>query len=69
MKATSLLFLIYLIAIGIDLCIFALTSFDPLLWICFQNKIVYRVLLSVAGIAALWMIFWLIAFKPFKNIH
>lgn len=68
MKATSLIMLIYLIAIGIFACLFALTGFDLLWAICFYNRIVYRIALALSGVAALWLIFWAIFFRPFEPL-
>ena len=66
MKITTLACCILLIGYGLGACIFALTGFNVLLFLCAGNAIVYRALLSLAGVAALWLMFWLIAFRPTK---
>jgi len=68
MKATSILSLIITLFICLCLCAYALSGFNLLLFICFYSETAYRVVLAVGGVAAAWLIFWAIAFKPFKNI-
>ena len=66
MKITTLLACALLIAYGVFAALFALTGFDLLALLAFGNTYVYRALLSLAGVAALWLLFWLIAFRPTK---
>lgn len=69
MKATSILALIITLAVCLSLAIYALSGFNLLLFICFYSETAYRVVLAIGGVAAAWLIFWAIAFKPFKNIN
>lgn len=69
MKATSILSLIIVITLCLCLCAAAVSGFNVLLFICFYNETAYRVVLSLGGPAAGWLIFWAAAFKPFKNIN
>ncbi len=66
MKLTTIICAGLLIAYGLGACVYALTGFDLLLFVCFGNTVVYRSLLSLAGVGALWLIFWLIAFRPLR---
>lgn len=66
MKYTTWLFCGVLILFGVFASVYALSGFDLLLFLTFQNGVVYRCALSLAGIAALWLLFWLVAFRPTK---
>ncbi len=66
MKLTTVVCSAILIAFGVLAAVYALSGFDLLLFFCAGNLIVYRALLSLAGVAALWLLFWLIAFRPLK---
>jgi len=68
MKATSVISLIFLIFIGISAAVYAMTGFNLPLAVCFYNETAYKILLSFSGVCALWLIFWLIAFKPFSPL-
>ena len=68
MKLTTLIACSVLIAFGILAAVYALSGFDLLLFLCAGNRIVYRCLLSLAGIGSLWLLFWLIAFRPTKPL-
>lgn len=68
MKLTTLICCSLLIAFGLIACVYALSGFNLLLYFCFGNLIVYRSLLSLAGVAAAWLLFWLIAFRPTKPL-
>ena len=69
MKLTTYLACAILILFGIGACVFALTGFNLLLFCCAGNTYVYRALLSLAGVAALWLLFWLIAFRPAEFLN
>ena len=64
MKVTTILCCSLLIAFGVIASVYALTGFNLLLFLCAGNAIVFRALLSVAGVCAGWLLFWLIAFRP-----
>ena len=68
MKITTLICCAILIAFGLFASVYALFGFDLLLFLCMGNRIVYRSLLSLGGVAAGWLLFWLIAFRPTKYI-
>ena len=64
MKITTILCCSFLIALSVIACVYALTGFNLLLFLCAGNVIIFRAILSLAGIAAGWLLFWLIAFRP-----
>lgn len=68
MKITTILCCSLLIAFGLFACIYALTGFNLLLFLCLGNAVVFRSVLSLAGVCALWLLFWLIAFRPTKSL-
>lgn len=48
--------------------VYALTGFNLLLFCCFENTLAYRIFLAISGVAALFTVYSLIAFKPFKGL-
>ena len=68
MKLTTWICSGILILFGLLATAFALSGFNLLLFFCAGNTIVYRSLLSIAGVAALWLLYWLIAFRPTKFV-
>ncbi len=68
MKWTTLICCSYLILFGALAAVYAFSGFSVLQAICFGNMIAYRALLSLTGVCALWLLFWLIAFKPTKYL-
>ena len=68
MKLTTLICCTILIVFGICAGVYGLTGFRLLLFFCAGNVIVYRALLSITAVAAGWLLFWLIAFRPTKYV-
>ncbi len=68
MKLTTIVCCSILILFGIGATVYALFELNLLLLVCAQNLTVYRALLSLTGVAALWLIFWLIAFRPTRSL-
>lgn len=68
MKLTTIICCTILIAFGIGASVYALSGFNVLLFACLGNTYVYRAILSLAGVGALWLLFWLIVFRPTKFI-
>lgn len=64
MKYTTWIMCGILIVSGLFAAVFAFSGFDLLLFLCAGNGYIYRALLSLAGVAALWLLFWLLAFRP-----
>lgn len=57
-----------LIVLGICGGIFAFSGFNLLEFICFGNQMIYRGFLAVCAVSALFCVYSLIAFKPFKGL-
>lgn len=68
MKLTTWICCAILIFFGVCASVFALTEFNLLLFLCASNQTVYRAILSLAGVAALWLLYWLFAFRPTKYV-
>lgn len=66
MKLTTEICCGLLIFFGCLAAVYALSGFDLLLVLCFGNAVIYRAVLSLAGVAAAWLLFWLLAFRPLK---
>ena len=68
MKLTCYFCVANLIALGIFGGVFALTGFNLLEFLCFGNELAYRSFLAICGVSALFSVYSLIAFKPFKGL-
>ena len=66
MKLTTIIASAILIAFGLFATVYAFSGFSLLLFLCGGNSAAYRALLSLAGVAAAWLLFWLIAFRPLR---
>ena len=64
MKLTTHVCCFLLIFFGLCAAVYALTGFPLLYFLCFSNTVAFRAVLSLGGIAAGWLLFWLIAFRP-----
>lgn len=69
MKLTTILCCAWLIFFGISAAVWALTGFDLLALLTFGSAVAYRALLTLAGVGALWLLFWLIAFRPTHELR
>ncbi len=69
MKLTTIFCCTLLIVFGLGACLWALTGIDVLRLVTSGNLPLYRALLSLAGIGALWLLFWLIAFRPTRSLR
>lgn len=68
MRFTCNLCLLILIFTALCGGVYAFTGFNILYLLCFQNRAVYLSVLAVNGIAALFTLYALILFKPFKGL-
>ncbi len=68
MKLTTIICCSVLIFLGLFATVYALFGFDLLWVVCFGNLTAYRSIMSLAGVGALWLLFWLIAFRPTKYL-
>ena len=68
MKLTCYFCVANLVILGICGGVYALTGFDLLNFVFFGNTLLYRSYLAICGVSALFTIYSLIAFKPFKGL-
>lgn len=68
MKFTCYLCVSILIISAICGGVFAFTGFNLLLFVCFNSNTAYRSFLAIGGVSALYTVYSLIAFKPFKGL-
>lgn len=59
-----------LILCALALCggIYAFSGFNLLLFLCFYNATVYRSILAVGAVAAVFTVYALLAFRPFRGL-
>lgn len=69
MKWTTIICCAYLILFGMITTVYAFSGFSVLSFICMGNAVAVRSLLSLTGVCALWLLFWLIAFRPTKYLN
>lgn len=68
MKFTCYLCVSMLIFLGVCGGVYAFTGFNLLLFLCFGQAFIFRATLATASVAALYTVYALIAFKPFKGL-
>ena len=68
MKLTCYLCVSMLIVLAVSGGIYAFTGFNALLFLCFNSLTAYRSVLAVTAVAALFTIYSLIVFKPFRGL-
>lgn len=68
MRFTCILCVSILIALGICGGVYAFSGFNLLYFLCFENSVFYRCVLSIGGVSALFSVYALIIFKPFKGL-
>ena len=68
MKFTCYLCVANLVLLGVCGGVFAVSGFDLLLFLCFKNAVLYKCFLAICGVSALFCVYSLIVFKPFKGL-
>ena len=68
MKLTCYLCVAMLVSLAIFGGIYAFSGFNALYFLCFKNDMVYRSFLAVNSVAALFTIYALFTFKPFRGL-
>lgn len=68
MKLTCVCCAVNLIALGIFAAVYAFSGFDLLLFLCFNFQAAKLSFFAVCGVSALFMIYALLVFKPFKGL-
>ena len=65
---TCYLCITMLITLGIFGGIYAFSGFNALYFVCFKNDMIYRCFLAVNLVAALFTVYALFTFRPFKGL-
>ena len=68
MKMTCYLCVANLVILGICAAVFAFTGFDIIKFLSFGKPVFYRSFYAICGVSALFTIYSLIVFKPFKGL-
>lgn len=68
MRLTCDLCAAILIVLGILWGVFAFSGFNALLFLCFYSVTVYRSVLAIGAVCALFLLYALAVFKPFKGL-
>ncbi|MDE7082934.1 MAG: hypothetical protein K2O89_04440 [Clostridia bacterium] len=68
MKMTCYFCVANLIILGICGGVYALSGFDLIRFLSFGNELFYRSFFAICGVSALFTVYSLIAFKPFKGL-
>ena len=68
MRLSCNLCILILIFLGICGGVYAFSGFNLLLFICFSNNIFYRSLLAIGLVSALFTVYALLVFKPFRGL-
>ena len=68
MRLTCIICTLNLIILGICGGVFAFSGFNLLFAMCFYNLTAMRCFLAVASVSALFEVYALLVFKPFKGL-
>ncbi len=68
MKMTCYFCVANLVILGICGGVYALSGFDLISFLTFGSEVAYRSFFAICGVSALFTIYSLIAFKPFKGL-
>ena len=68
MKLTCYLCVAMLIGLGIFGGVYAFSGFNALYFLCLKNDMLYRSFLAVNFVAALFSVYSLCTFRPFKGL-
>ena len=68
MRLSCNLCIIILIILGICGGVYAFSGFNLLLFLCFYSPTVYRSILAVGMVSALFTVYALLIFRPFKGL-
>lgn len=68
MRLSCNLCIFILVISGICGGIYAFSGFNLLLFLCFYNSMIYRSFLAISLVAALFTVYALLVFKPFKGL-
>lgn len=68
MRLSCNLCLAFLVLVGICGGVYAFSGFNLLLFICFNSVVVFRSILAISFVSALFTVYALLVFKPFKGL-
>ena len=68
MKLTCYLCIAMLVALGICGGVYAFSGFNVLYFACLKNDVIYRSFLAVNFVAALFTVYAMFTFRPFKGL-
>lgn len=68
MRLTCYLCILILVALGICGGVFAFSGVDILYFACFKNPVIHKSVLAVGFAAAIFSVYALVVFKPFKGL-
>lgn len=68
MRLSCNLCVIILIFLGICGGVLAFSGFNLLLFLCFYNYVIYRSILAIGLVAAVFTVYAMLVFKPFRGL-
>ena len=68
MRLSCNLCILILVVLGICGGVFAFSGFNLLLFLCFYNNMIYRSILAIGLVSALFTVYALMVFKPFRGL-
>lgn len=68
MKVTTIIAFILVIIGALNWLLFGLFSFDLVAMIFGTMSIVSRIVYALVGLASLWVIYFMVMYKPFRNV-
>ena len=68
MKITCYLCVALLVTLGICAGVYAFSGFNAIYFLCFKKDIIYRSFLAVNFVAALFTLYAIFTFRPFKGL-
>lgn len=67
MKVTTIIALVLLIVGALNWLLVGLASFDAVAWIFGAGSVLARIVYSLVGVAAVWMLVYLALFRPMQK--
>lgn len=68
MRLTCILCTLNLVILGICGGVYAFSGFNLLFFMCFYNPVAMRSFLAVAFVSALFVVYAMLVFKPYKGL-
>ncbi len=67
MKITTIIALVLLIVGALNWLLVGVASFDAVAWIFGAGSVLARIVYSLVGVAAVWMLIYLALFRPMQR--